>query len=305
MADRNRVALFLLILAPCLAAARETPSHTQSAAMADDPVQNTREIVLDERSTGKVFGIRTARNVLTTVELPEDLSGRPACGDCEDGQGPQGDALYRMEVSGQGRYLTIRPNPAARRGRDEDTGTTVLVRMEHATLTLFVDQTERARADTRVVFSYPNRAADSEYLRVERAKIEAEAAAKAETALTARFLRAFAEPHRCETKSARVRIDDIVLEAREMCSFGREVIITFEIENRGSTPLEVGSVVVNKGGENKREYLSQQTVGNDRPSTGVVALHLADGEEVKGPYELTLHESGGKWRVISLGRLEF
>jgi len=305
MARPIRVPLVLLLLAPCVAGAREaTPNHS-SVAEGDGPVQNTREIVLDERSAGKVFGIRTARNVLTTVEFPEDLSGRPACGDCEDDQGPEGDALYRMEVSGQGRYLTIRPNPAGRRGRDEDTGTTVLVRMEHATLTLFVDQTERARADTRVVFSYPNRAADSEYLRVERAKIEAEAAAKAETALTARFLRAFAEPHRCETKSARVRSDDIVLEAKEMCSFGREVIITFEIENRGRAPLEVGSVVVNKGSENKREYLSQQTVGNDRPSTGVVAFHLADGEEVRGPYELTVFESGGRGRVISLGRLEF
>ncbi len=306
MSEFVRTACLVLLVVPSVVLGAPRKAETQPRASgnrAAGPVQATRELVLDDRASGKVFGIRTARGVLTTVEFPEDIAGRPACGDCEDGQAPEGDALYKLEVSGQGRYMTLRPNAAARRGVNEDTSTTILVRLEHSTLTLYVEQTERPRADTRVVFKYPGRDADTEYLRVERAKIEAELAAKAETALTARFLRAFAEPHACVQRSARTRNDDIVLEVREMCYFGRDIIVTFSVENRGSTPFEIGSVVVNKG-TNKREYVEANTI-SDRPSTGVVALRLTDGEQVKGPYELALYERGGKSRVVSLGKLEF
>ncbi|HVO19849.1 MAG TPA: hypothetical protein VMU15_11370 [Anaeromyxobacter sp.] len=305
MADRNLVVLVAWATAACLwagAAPGKEPAARDEAA--SDPPRDAREIVLDEKASGRVFAVRTARNVVTVVEFPEDLVGLPACGDCEDGQGPEGDALYRMEAVARGRYLTLRPNPVARRARESDPVTTILVRMEHATLTLYVEQVERGRADTRVVFTYPNRSADDEYLRVERAKLELEAAARAEAALTARFLRSFAEPHRCVSKSARVRSDDLVLEVREMCYFGREVIITLEVENRGRDPLEVGSVVVNRG-SSKREYLSEKTIEGDRPSTAVVALHLEDGEQVRGPYAVTLQESGGRGRVVAIDHLEF
>jgi hypothetical protein len=306
MSEFVRATWLVLLVVPSVAlgAGRKTDTPPSGdGARPAGPVQATRELVLDEKASGKVFGLRTARGVLTTIEFPEDIVGRPACGDCEDGQGPEGDALYRLEVSGQGRYMTLRPNAAARRGTNEDTSTTILVRLEHSTLTLYVEQTERPRADTRVVFKYPGRDADTEYLRVERAKIEAEVAAKAENALTARFLRAFAEPHACVQRSARIRNDDVVLEVREMCYFGREVILTFSVENRGSTPFEIGSVVVNKG-TNKREYVEANTI-SDHPSTGVVALRLTEGDQVKGPYELALYERGGKSRVVSLGKLEF
>ncbi len=273
-------------------------------ATATSAVQGTREIVLDEKATGKVFAIRTARNVLTTVEFPEDLGGRPACGDCEQDSGPEGDALYKMAVSAQGRYVTVRPNPAARKPKDGETGTTILVRLEHATLTLYVEQTERSRADTRVVFSYPNRSADTEYLRVERAKMEAEANARVETLFRGRMLKAMQEPHVCVRKSARSRNDDIVLEVKEMCYFGRDVFIVFSIENRGRVPLEVGAVVVSRG-QNVHDDLGGGRVEGDEPSIGAVSVHLADGDALKGPYELSIQEKGGKERTVSVGRLEF
>ncbi len=271
---------------------------------ADELVKGTREVVLDEKAAGKVHPIRTARNVLTTVEFPEDLLGRPACGDCETDQGPEGDALYRMAVSAQGRYLTLRPNASGRRPKDGDTSTTILVRLEHATLTLFVDQGERARADTRVVFTNPNRTSDTEFLRVERARIEAEAGAKVEAGFRARMLRAMAEPHGCVRKGERRRSEDLVLEVSEMCYFGNDVFLSFSLENRGRTPLEVGSVVVSRGTSSESD-LSGHTVEGDNPSIGTVSVHLNDGEAVKGPYELTIHEKGGKERVISVSRLQF
>ena len=230
--------------------------------------------------------------------------GRPACGDCEVDQGPEGEALYRMAVSSQGRYVTLRPNASARKPRDGDTGTTMLVRLEHATLTLYVEQVERSRADTRVVFGYPNRTADTEYLRVERAKLEAEASMRVETAFRGRMLQAMQEPHACIRRSARTRNNDLVLEVKEMCYFGRDVFITFSIENRGRVPMEVGAVVVSRG-QNLHDDLGGGRVEGDQPSVGAVAVHLGDGEALKGPYELTIHEKGGRERVVSVGRLEF
>jgi hypothetical protein len=209
-----------------------------------------------------------------------------------------------MAVSGQARYVTLRPNTSAKKPRDGETGTTILVRLEHATLTLYVEQAERARADTRVVFTFPNRTSDTEYLRVERAKIEAEANGRVETMFRGRMLRAMQEPHACVRKSARTRNEDIVLEVKEMCYFGRDVFIVFQVENRGSIPLEVGAVVVSRG-QNAHDDLGGGRVEGSEPSVGAVSVRLADGDALKGPYELSIHEKGGKERVISVGRLEF
>jgi hypothetical protein len=123
-----------------------TPAKEPAAEPAPS-IQAARQIVLDEKNVGKVFRIRTARNLLTTVEFPEDLVGAPACGDCSDGNGPDGgDALFRLDTVAQGRYLTIRPNngPGRQMRPGEDEATSVLVRLEHATLTLYVDVTSRS-----------------------------------------------------------------------------------------------------------------------------------------------------------------
>jgi hypothetical protein len=198
-------------------AARTTPS-----------VRAARRVVLDDKTVGKAIHVRTARNLLTTVELPEDLLG-VTCPGCSDGRDPSADALFRLESAGQGRYLTITPNTGEGRrrvGAGDDPVTTALVRLEHATLMLYLERVERKRsADTRVVLAYPNRSMESEYLRAEKAKFEAEAMAKIESEVSARFLRAFREPHHCSQKGGRVRSEDIVLEVTELCYFGRDVII--------------------------------------------------------------------------------
>ena len=299
------VTLVEAALAIALATAASAGRAKETATEGAPSVQEARQIVLDEKNVGKVFHIRTARNLLTTVEFPEDMLGAPACGDCSSGKDADDDGLFRLDAVGQGRYLTIRPSSTARRMRPgEDEATSVLVRLEHATLTLYVERVERAKADTRVIFVYPNRTAESEYLRVEKAKLEAEAAAKIEAAVSGRFLQAFAEPHHCSRKGARARNDDIVLEVTEMCYFGREVIISFTVENRARAPVEIGSVMVNKGA-NKREYLSEKTVEFQKVSSGVVALRLPDGDSSSGAYELTVSESAGKRRAVTVTGLEF
>jgi hypothetical protein len=170
---------------------------------------------------------------------------------------------------------------------------------------LFLKRVDRkSAADTRVVLAYPNRTGESEYLRAEKAKLEAESAARIETEVSGRFLRAFSEPHHCSRKGARARNEDVVLEVTELCYFGKEVILSFTVENRGRVPVEIGSVVVNKGAS-KREYLSDRTIDFQKVSSGVVSLRLPDADTANGPFELTVAESSGKHRAVSVGGLDF
>jgi hypothetical protein len=276
----------------------------EPAARAVAGIRAARRVVLDEKTVGKAIHVRTAQNLLTTVELPEDLLG-VTCPDCSDGK-ENADALFRLEPAGQGRYLTVTPNTGeGRRARaGDDPVTTVLVRLEHATLMLYLERVERKRlADTRVILAYPNRSADSEYLRAEKAKFEAEAMAKIESEVSGRFLRAFSAPHHCSGKGGRVRNEDIVLEVTELCYFGRDVIIAFKVENRGRVALELGPVEVNKGAH-KREYLSKRTVEFQEVSDGVVSVRLPEGGASPGAFEVTVRESAGKQRSVTVGGLE-
>ena len=182
--------------------------------------------------------------------------------------------------------------------------TTVLVRLEHATLMLYLERVERkSAADTRVVLVYPNRSGETEYVRAEKAKLEAETAARIESEVSGRFLRAFSEPHHCSKKGARARNDDVVLEVTELCYFGREVILSFTVENRGrESPSRSGSVIVNKGAS-KREYLSERTIEFQKVSSGVVSLRLPEGDTAGGPFEITVSEGSGKRRSVTVGGL--
>jgi hypothetical protein len=283
-----------------------SPRALAKGAARDPEVKGVRQIVLDEKTVGKAIAIRAARNLLTTVELPEDMLGAPTCGDCTDGKNPDSDALFRIEPVAQGRYLAITPNAASGRAKPGDEPvTTVLVRLEHATLMLYLQRVERkSAADTRVVLVYPNRTGETEYVRAEKAKLEAETAARIESEVSGRFLRAFSEPHHCSKKGARARNDDVVLEVTELCYFGREVILSFVVENRGRVPVEIGSVIVNKG-TSKREYLSDRTIEFQKVSSGVVSLRLPEGDTTGGPFEITVSEGSGKRRAVTVGGLGF
>ena len=295
-----RAAMAVLLL---VGTARAQPKQAK-----DRPTALAREIVLDEKTARGAITIRTARDFLTTVEFPEDVVGTN-CPGCTDWKGADGDGWFRIEPVAKGRYLAITPTSGdGRHGRTgEEPLATMLVRLEHATLVLRLERVERkSAADTRVVLLYPNRSGESEYIRAEKAKIEAESAATIQTQVTERFLRAFAEPHHCAQKGARARNDNIVLEVTEMCYFGREVILSFTIENRGRVPIEVGSVAVNKGSrESKRGHLSESTIEFQKVSTGVMSMLLPEGDNSRGPYELTVSENTGKHRVVTVGGLEF
>jgi hypothetical protein len=78
------------------------------------------------------------------------------------------------------------------------------------------------------------------------------------------------------------------------------------VENRGRAPIEVGSVAVNKGTlESKEGYLSDSTIEFQKVSSGVMSLRLPDSDNTKGPFELTISETTGKHRVVTVRGVEF
>ena len=268
------------------------------------PIPGARTVVLDDTTARGAIPVRAARNLLTTDELPEDVVGDLMCGNCSIGKEGNPDALFRVEKMGDGRYLAITTAEPARRARPVDPITNLIVHLEHTTVMLKLVRVDKASAaDMRVVLAYPNRKNESEYVRVEKAKLEAESAARIESEVSGRFLRAFAEPHHCSRKGARARNDDIVLEVTELCYFGREVILSFTVENRGRVPVEIGSVVVNRG-TSKREYLSDRTVEFQKVSSGVVSLQLPESDAT-GKFDLTVLEGTGKRRTVTVGGVEF
>jgi hypothetical protein len=96
-------------VAVTLSAASAGAKEKGAVAEAVPSVGGAREVVLDEKTVGKAIEVRTARNLLTTVEFPEDMLGAPTCGDCTDGKNPDSEALFRIEPVAQGRYLAFTP----------------------------------------------------------------------------------------------------------------------------------------------------------------------------------------------------
>src|SRR5512142_1273368 len=142
----------LMILAAMLAAAN---GSSKVAISKGQP--RARQLALDDR--GKVFEIRVARNVVTTVEFPEEMVQKPTCPDCAEASAQDaGDALFRLDAHKDARYLAIWPNNAAARRWSSVEGvlTSVVVKLEHATLTLVLRRVDPPKADTRVVFVAPN-----------------------------------------------------------------------------------------------------------------------------------------------------
>jgi hypothetical protein len=176
------------------------------------------------------------------------------------------------------------------------------VKLEHGVVTLLLRRVEPKRADARVTFAAPDRAAENEYLRVERLKLEAAVADQIRHGVDREFEKAFLQEHRCERSRERVRKDDIVLEVNEICLFGDRVVLVFTVENRARAPFEAGSLAVNKVQGKAYEFGAPIEFGESR--TGVVVGTVKEGVQPHGRYEVALHEGGGKGRVLTLKGLE-
>jgi hypothetical protein len=271
--------------------------------------KEVRTIPIDEKRAGKVYRVRTAIGYPATIEFPEPFAAPPTCGDCGD------NGLFRLDVFNEGRYLTIKPRVYPGPQKDGSTisadefVTSLNVRLASLTLTLQVELAERDKADARVVFTVPQRSAESAFVREEIAKarkgLEDEFAGRLDQGVIQSFLRALAQPHNCAPASIHTRHEDLVLEITETCYFGSAVYFRFSVENRGRTPTDIGEVALRKGARGAAAPLPDAHVFLPQPHlefrgtvTGVIGAQLTEGEEPARAYELVVSERGGRNRQL-------
>lgn len=311
---------------------KETPAVQQQAVTPPPVVEQkkapkqARIIELDEK-VARVFHTVTAHpSVPAIIEFPEPLEGTPSCGDCVSGNSPpevlqSTQALFLIDVFPQDQYISMKPIqfPVSEGGAIPDDAflTTVTVRLKSKlTITLRVQFAKVDDADARVVFTLPGRSSESAFVRDQvegqRKELEATFAARVEEATVQEFLRAIAEPHECLSKDARARHDNVVVEVKEMCRFGRAVYFRVEVENRGRALVQLGELAIkrNLSGsmvpvESPVTYAPMREVAFQKKATAVVGFRLEEGEEPAAAYELVLTEDGGKGRAVSIANLSF
>lgn len=298
-------------VAPAPAAPQPSPATPPAATSRKETAEKeVREIPLDDKRANKVYRIRTAIGYPAVVEFPDAFAGPPSCGDCGD------KGLFRLDVFDEQHYLTVKPRlfpgPQADGSviQEDEFVTTVNVRLSsQITLTLQVELSDREKADPRVVFTLPQRANESAYVRTEiekaKAKMEADFADRIQAGVKTSYLRSLLQPHSCSNASVRSRVDDIVLEVRELCYFGNAYFVRFTVENRGRTPFALSDVTIAKRTGRSSSpvtdatfYASSTEVEFQKTSTIVVGFELAEGERPASSYDVTVSEKGGRNRIV-------
>ena len=299
------------------------PAPTPAAAPLPPPSAPTlgkeiRTIPLSEGQARRVHIVRTAPSYPCTIEFPEAFTAPPACGDCGDKAG-----LFRLDVFNDSHYLVIKPRLFAGPQTDgsnipaSDFLTTLTVRLQSYTLTIqveYVDDT--SKADPRVVFTVPERSNETVYVQKELAKarkqLEEDFAAKLERGVTAGLLRSMSEAHSCTALGQRARKDDLVIEAKELCTFGQRYFLRFNVENRarGSVDLAEASVTFGAskktlvGSDTTQHFLTSDHLEWKQSATGIVGFQLDESQQPPRVFEITVTERGGLGRTITLADIE-
>jgi hypothetical protein len=269
-----------------------------------------------------VYRVRTAPGLQAILEFPEGFSSPPSCGDCVDGGAPaetlqSSPALFVIQTFASENYIAIKPL----RFSKEDGGegppqeeflTTVTVRLvSKLTITLQVEYSARDKADARVVFTFPHRNAETEYVRqqVAKARLELEAsyATRISAATTRVLLGTLLEAPKCSSMGAFVRTGDTRLDVTQMCRVGQKVFVRFLVENRGRTPLALGTVRLERR-EGKvslpiadtQFLLSKDELEFRDVTKGVIGYELAEGEAAATSYSLHLLERSGDAREVAV-----
>jgi hypothetical protein len=308
------------------------PTVSASPAQAMDSslvAREVRTIPIDEEKANKVYRVRTALNLPAILQFPEGFASEPACGDClspVDARGnplpPEAlkgsEALFMIQTFRADNYIAIKPlRPAREDGGDgppvDDFLTTVTVRLKSKlTITLQVEYSQRSHADARVVFTLPNRQAESDYVREQlakaRAELETNFAARVSERTTHVLLASLLESPRCSGLTQRVRQDNLVLDVVEICRLGNRVFVRFTVENRGRASATIGSVTLAQkvGGqlqplEEARSLLAKGELEFRATTQGVIGVELFSGEPPGGTYTLTLTERASGHQLVAEG----
>lgn len=310
----------LSLLAILLAAAPQTPST--APASDDAQARSIRTIEIDEARAKKLYRVRAAPGIPTLLEFPEAFSTPIMCGDCveEPSASASAEAVKAFETSPALFTFTTFPAQhsiafkpkqyAVSSGGtvpDDEFETTMAVKLESGiTVTLMLTYAAKSQADARVVFSLPNRPAETRYVREavakEKTALETAYAKRVEDGVRQGLLTAFLESHQCAPQKARVRSNNLVLEATELCRFGTRLLVRFTVENRRNTPAKIGDVQLQGSLSGATpaplpdagRTLTSEDVPFGTTVTGVYATQLPTASTPAAHFTLSVFDSTGQ-----------
>jgi hypothetical protein len=194
-----------------------------------------------------------------------------------------------------------------------DSGITLLVELK-------IGRAEKSVEELR--FEFPERAKETEFVKEHTGalakKLEEEFRAKArkleegaEAKARHRIARAILERVQCAALSSRKMVDLLVVRAHRVCRIGDLLFVEFSIQNRAKDVFHLLDVHLGPDGTDEAdtelasvfEYSGETTLAFDQEVRGVGAFTL--GESISKGYALTIRESGGKKRSITLDGVEF
>jgi len=192
-----------------------------------------------------------------------------------------------------------------------DSGVTVILDMKI---------TPRSRAVQRVVFDFPARERESDWVKAQlsdqarrlRAEFETERS-ELEATVTERMQRSMAkamlERHHCETLRARGESGLLVVWARRICRVGPYTFVQFTLRNRYWDVFHLDRVELTEAegeGDGPLEALIEwertPLLPFDASVDGMAVFTVGEGAK---SYVLTVYEDGGKKRVVDVDDVEF
>jgi len=178
----------------------------------------------------------------------------------------------------------------------------------------------RETAVQRVVFDFPQRERESEWVQAqlaeqarkmraefeeERSQIEATVATRSEAAIA----KAVLERHHCEALYGRAERGLLVVWGERICRVGKYTLVRFRVENRYRDVFHLDRVEVREAKDEADGALEAHVEWQRPPRlafgdevTAVAIFAVAEGAK---SYALAVHEDGGKKRVVELDGVEF
>ena len=263
--------------------------------------------------------INAAVGDVISLEFPDGVErrGEPALGN---------SALFAFEATSTPFRVLVWPKipKGARNVRTEDLFgiTSSLQVFLDSGVTVLVDLRigPRAAAVQRVVFDFPQRERESEWVTAqlaeqarklraqfedERAAIEATVADRAK----AHIAQAVLERHHCERLYGRAERGLLLVWGRQICRLGRYTLVRFSVENRYRDVFHLDRVEIAEAEgegdgplEGHVEWQRPPRLGFGDKVDGVVLFTVDEGAK---SYVLTVVEDGGKKRVVALDDVEF
>lgn len=264
--------------------------------------------------------INTALGDVVSLEFPAGvgLRGDPALGNT---------AIFEFRASRDPFRILVWPKmPTGARDvtpEDLEGATSNLQVFLDSGVTVIVDLViaPRAQAVQRVVFDFPQRERESEFVQAQladqarRLREDFEAEKKAlEVTVAERTQRAMAramlERHHCAALRARGERDLLIVWARQICRIGDYTFIRFTVRNRYRDVFHLQRVEVREAGggegdgtlEALVEWTAEPLLAFGQEAEGIAIFGVGEGAK---QYVLTVVESGGKKRVVEVDDVEF